>query len=829
VGVSATQKLLGFGVFELNVDTEELFKSAIPVKLPPQPLKLLVLLASRAGQVVPRNEIQQQLWVGETFVDFEHGVNKCINQIRTAVGDNADRPLYIETLPRRGYRFVAPVVSRTVPAPQPKVIEPDSAERSPLPVLIGGRTGAATAEVAAGSLSAAVPDVRTAAEPATEVDAAQQARFRWSRIGFVWIGVAVLLIAVAGGGLYWRWHAHKAPALTEKDTIVLADFDNKTGDPVFDNTLKQGLDIQLGQSPFLNLISQDKVNQTLKLMGRSAGDVLTPEVARDVCQRTGSKAMLSGSIDQLGSQYVIGLKAVNCETGDVLAQEQKQAAGKEAVLKALDAAAVSLRSKLGESLSSVQKYATPLEEATTPSLDALKAYSQGREMSFAKGHDSAMPFYQRAVELDPNFASAYAAIAGVYFHRAEVGLAAENARKAYELRGKVSERERLHIEASYYMTTTGELEKAAEVLDLYQQTYPRDFWPWAASAFVATGLGNWEKALEEAREAIRLEPKIGVEYTTLAISYASLNRLDEGEAAYKQAEERKIGSDDLLPGRYLLAFLKGDTTKMARLVSDAMRKPGTEDVLLANQADTEGWYGRLKNARELTRRAMDSAQHNDAKETAALYQAVAALREVESGYGRQARADADAALDLAPNRDVRAMAALALARAGDTARAEKLAAELDKAFPLDTIVQRYWLPTIRAAAALQHKEPDRAVELLKPASPIELGQSAQFNVFLCPVYLRGEAYLTLGDGNAAAAEFQKFIDHYGLVVNFPWGALARLGVARANAQEAATDPAARGKARAAYQNFLTLWKDADPDVPILIQAKAEYAKLANNQ
>ncbi|MGA2690435.1 MAG: winged helix-turn-helix domain-containing protein [Candidatus Korobacteraceae bacterium] len=813
--MSATQKLLGFGVFELNVDTEELFKSAIPVKLPPQPLKLLVLLASRAGQVVPRNEIQQQLWVGETFVDFEHGVNKCINQIRTAVGDTAARPLYLETLPRRGYRFVAPVVSRTVPAPQPKVIEPDSAERSPLPVLIGGRTGAATAEVAAGSLSAAVPDVRTAAEPATEVDAAQQARFRWSRIGFVWIGVAVLLIAVAGGGLYWRWHAHKAPALTEKDTIVLADFDNKTGDPVFDNTLKQGLDIQLGQSPFLNLISQDKVNQTLKLMGRSAGDVLTPEVARDVCQRTGSKA--------------IGLKAVNCETGDVLAQEQKQAAGKEAVLKALDAAAVSLRSKLGESLSSVQKYATPLEEATTPSLDALKAYSQGREMSFAKGHDSAMPFYQRAVELDPNFASAYAAIAGVYFHRAEVGLAAENARKAYELRGKVSERERLHIEASYYMTTTGELEKAAEVLDLYQQTYPRDFWPWAASAFVATGLGNWEKALEEAREAIRLEPKIGVEYTTLAISYASLNRLDEGEAAYKQAEERKIGSDDLLPGRYLLAFLKGDTTKMARLVSDAMRKPGTEDVLLANQADTEGWYGRLKNARELTRRAMDSAQHNDAKETAALYQAVAALREVESGYGRQARADADAALDLAPNRDVRAMAALALARAGDTARAEKLAAELDKAFPLDTIVQRYWLPTIRAAAALQHKEPDRAVELLKPASPIELGQSAQFNVFLCPVYLRGEAYLTLGDGNAAAAEFQKFIDHYGLVVNFPWGALARLGVARANAQEAATDPAARGKARAAYQNFLTLWKDADPDVPILIQAKAEYAKLANNQ
>ncbi len=825
--MSATQKLLRFGVFELNVDTEELFKSGILVKLPPQPLKLLALLASRAGQVVARNEIQQQLWIGETFVDFEHGVNKCVNQIRTVLGDNSDHPVYVETIPRRGYRFVAPVVSETIPAPQPKVIESDSGERSRLPVLIGGRTKAAAVEVAAASQPAVVPDARTAAEPATDVAPSQRARHRFARLA--WIGAAVLLIAAGGVGLYWRWRAHKAPPLTEKDTIVLADFDNKTGDPVFDDTLKQGLAIQLEQSPFLDLISQGKVNQTLRLMGRHAGDRLTPEVAHDVCQRTGCKAMLTGSIDQLGNQYVIGLKAVNCETGDVLAEEQEQAPGKEAVLKALDAAAISLRSKLGESLSSVHKYATPLEEATTPSLEALKAYSQGRETSFAKGHDSAMPFYTRAVELDPNFASAYAAIAGVYSHRAEVGLAAENARKAYELREKVSERERLRIEALYYVTATGELEKAAQVYELWQQTYPRDFYPWAASAFVATGLGNWEKALEEAREAIRLEPNNGINYTNLAISYANLNRLDEGEAAYKQAEERKIGSDDLLPGRYLLAFLKGDTAKMARLVSAATGKPGTEDTMLATQADTEGWYGRLKNAHELTQRAMDSALHNDAKEAAALCQAAAALREVESGKRTQARADADEALKLAPNRDVRAMAALALARAGDTARAEKLAVELDKTFPLDTVVQRYWLPSIRAAIALEHKDPNRAVELLKVASTIELGEPAQINVFLCPVYLRGEADLMLHDGHAAAAEFQKFIDHYGLVVNFPWGALARLGLARAYALEAMTDPAARDKARAAYQNFLTLWKDADPDIPIYIQAKAEYAKLGNNQ
>jgi eukaryotic-like serine/threonine-protein kinase len=827
--VSATQKLLRFGVFELNLDTEELSKSGVGVKLPPQPFKLLVLLASHAGQIVVRDKIQQQLWVGETFVDFEHGVNKCINQIRTALGDNADRPLYVETLPRRGYRFVAPVVSKTVPAPQPKVIEPDPGERSRLPVLIGGRMGAVTAEVAAASLPDAVLDAKAPIALASGVADIHESRSGVRRVRLAWIGVAVLLVVAVGGGLYWRWRPQKVLALTDKDTIVLADFDNKTGDSVFNDTLKQGLAIQLEQSPFLDLISQGKVNQTLKLMDRSAGAALTPEVARDLCQRTGSKAMLTGSIDQLGSQYVIGLKAVNCNTGDVLVEEQEQAAGKEVVLKALDAAAISLRSKLGESLSSVQKYATPLEEATTPSLEALQAYSQGREASFVKGHDSAMPFYQRAVELDPNFASAYAAISGVYNLRGEVGLAAENALKAYELRQKVSERERLHIEASYYVTATGELEKAAQVLDLYQQTYPRDFWPWAESGFVSASLGNWQKALEGAREAIRLGPKIGVDYTILAICYANLNRLDEAEAAYKQAEERKIGSDGLLPGRYLLAFLKGDRAKMARLVSAAMGKPGTEDVLLGMQADTEGWYGRLKNASELTRRAMDSAQHNDAKEAAALTQATAALREVEAGYGRQARDDADAALNLAPNRDVRSMAALALARAGDTARAEKLAAELDKAFPLDTIVQRYWLPTIRAAVALQHKEPNRAVELLKVASPIELGEPAQDNVFLCPVYLRGEAYLMLGDGNAAAAESQKFIDHYGLVVNFPWGALARLGLARAYALEAMTDPGAHDKARAAYQDFLTLWKDADPDVPILMQAKAEYAKLAKNQ
>jgi tetratricopeptide (TPR) repeat protein len=643
---------------------------------------------------------------------------------------------------------------------------------------------------------------------------------RYSRRWKVLVPAIVILLAVAiGGTLYFR-SRQAMTRLTDKDTIVLSDFDNKTGDAVFDDTLKQGISVQLEQSPFLALVSEQRVDETLKLMGRPAGDQLTPEVTREVCLRTGSKAMLTGSIAALGSQYVIGLKAVNCNTGDVLAEAQAQAAGKEAVLKALDVAAVSLRGKLGEALSSVQKYATPLEEATTPSLEALKAYSLGLKTAFAKGSTAALPLFQRTVELDPNFAMAYAWMSAVYRDLDEMGRASESARKAYDLREKVTERERLFIEGGYYVKATGELEKAAQTYELWQQTYPRDDIPHRALRVISHLLGNWEKALDEAREALRLEPNTVANYVNLGATYTALDRLNEAEAVYKQAAERKLENELLLQNRYMLAFVKGDAAQMAQLASAAMAKPGFENLLLASQADTEGWYGKLKNAEELTGRAMDSAQRNDAKEAAAGYQAAAALREVGAGNREQARAEAHAALKLAPNRDVPAMAALALARAGDTAGAEKLAAELDKTFPLDTLVQTYWLPTIRAGVALERKGPNRAIELLKVASTIELSKPTYLTIFLCPAYLRGEAYLMLHDGKAAAAEFQKFIDHRGLVANFPWGALARLGLARAYALQGDT-----AKARTAYQDFLTLWKDADPDIPILKEAKAEYAKL----
>jgi serine/threonine protein kinase/Flp pilus assembly protein TadD len=652
---------------------------------------------------------------------------------------------------------------------------------------------------------------------ALEVPGARRKK-RWKTL------VSVLTMAVlVAGYIYLR--AHQKIKLTNKDTILLAGFDNKTRDTVFEDALPQALRIQLEQSPFLDIIPETKVNSTLKLMGRSVGDPLQVEAMREVCQRVGGKAMLTGSIASLGSQYVIGLKAVNCGTGEVLAEAQDQAAGKEAVLKALDSAAVSLRTKLGESLSSVEKYATPLEDATTPSLEALKAYSLGQETVFAKGSTAALPFFKRAVELDPNFAMAYRTMSISYSNLGETGRERENARKAYDLRAKVSDRERFNIEATYYLNATGELEKAAQVYEVRKQTYPRDHTPYANLAFIYGSLGNYEKALDASRENLRVNPNDEAAYANVGAVLLDLNRLDEADAMYRQAEEAKLQGEELLSGRYSIAFLKSDATQMKQILAEATGKPGLEDLLLAMQADTEAWNGRLKSADELTRRAMDSAERNDAKETAAAYQVAAALREVESGNPEQARADANAALKMAPNRDVRELAAVALARAGDTAEAATLATELDTSFPLDTMVQRYWLPSIRAAIALEHKDPKRAVELLKATSAIEMGQPTVVSVFLCPVYLRGEAYLMLQDGKSAAAEFQKFIVYYGIVGNFQWGALARLGLARANAIEGEIDPAASDKARVAYRDFLTLWKDADPEVPILKQAKAEYATI----
>jgi eukaryotic-like serine/threonine-protein kinase len=809
-----------FGPFRLDPQERVLLRDGRPVPLTPKAVEILLLLVEKAAHLVDKDDLMKRVWP-DTFVE-EGNLTKNVFVLRRALGNGDAGQEYIETVPKRGYRFVARVTAvvsngedkaiKTEPLPSavatPAFGPSALARLIPMPAPVEKVSAAGQAEVGKPPLQA-VPWRLTTATTSAKPGAATEIAKRWKVI--VPAAAAVLAFLVAA-----YFYLHRTPKLTVKDKIVLADFDNKTGDSLFDDTLKQGLSVQLEQSPFLDLVSDRKVNETLKRMGRQAGERLTPEVTREVCQRTASKAMLIGSIARLGSRYVIGLKAVNCTTGDVLADAQEQAADKEAVLKALDSAAVSLRGKLGESLNSMQKYVTPVEDATTPSLEALKAYSLGRKMFFAKGKTAALPFLKRAVELDPNFAMAYRQMASIYGTLNEPERMAENIRRAYELREKLSERERFYIEADYYQEGTGELEKAVPAYELWQQTYPRDYALYSHLGTIYGGLGNFEKALEAGREDLRLEPNTVDNYELLGFSYMNLNRLDEAEAVYKQAEERKLEGEELLRYRYVLAFLMGDAAQMAQLASTAAGKPGAEDLLLAAQADTEAWYGRMKDARQLIRRAMDTAQHNDATETAADYQAEAALREVESGNREQARADADAAMKLAPNCIVLTRSALALARAGGTAGAEKLAAELDKTFPLNTLVKKYWLPTIRAAVALERKDPNRAVELLQAASGIELGDEGK----LLPVYVRGEAYLMLHDSNRAAAEFQKFIDHRGLVGNFPWGALARLGLARAYAMQGD-----RAKARTAYQDFLTLWKDADPDIPILKQAKAEYARL----
>jgi len=643
---------------------------------------------------------------------------------------------------------------------------------------------------------------------------------RWGAVA----GATIVVVGLAAGG--WLFFSRKAHALTDKDTIVVADFTNTTGDTVFDGALRQGLSVQLEQSPFFSMVSDQRIQQTLKMMGQKPGAKLTPEIAREVCQRAGSTAVLDGSIAQIGSQYLLTLKAVNCSNGESLASTESQATDKNHVLDALGKSASEIRNKLGESLASIQKSASvesggaPDNDITTTSLEALNAYNQSWVVYREKGDAAAIPLLKRAIELDPNFARAYVAFGVRYGNISQTGLAATNLRKAYELRDRVSEREKLAIMAMYYLAVTGELQKSNEVYEVSAQTYPREAHPHVDLGNNYALLGRYESSVRESREALKLDEGNPNTYLNLSQAYLALGRLDDAKVTLDQSVAHKMDTPSLHQSRYWLGFLQGDEAIMQQEVAAMMGRVGGEDVLLSTQSSTDAWYGKLKKARDLTRRAMDSSVHNDTNETAAGYQAEAALREAEAGNHGQARADANAAMKLAANRDVRAIGALALARAGDTAGAEKLAAELDKTFPLDTLVQRYWLPTIRAAVAMERKDPNRAVELLKETSAIELCLPTNLTVALAPVYLRGEAYLALGDGDRAAAEFQKFIDHRGVVANFPWGALARFGLARAYAMQGDT-----AKARTAYQDFLTLWKDADADIPVFIAAKAEYAKL----
>jgi serine/threonine protein kinase/tetratricopeptide (TPR) repeat protein len=685
--------------------------------------------------------------------------------------------------------------------------------------------------------AATVPtqSTRTADGGTDRVGTGTLARSGRAKLG--WLFAAIALTAVLGAGLYYRSRQQTAHQLTDKDTVVLADFANSTGDAVFDDTLKTALSVSLNQSPFLNVLSDNRVAATLKLMTKPRDTKLTPEVARELCQRADSKAYIAGSIASLGSEYVLGLKAVNCQSGDPLAEQQVTASSKEKVLDALGEAASQLRGELGESLATVQKLDVPLSEATTSSLEALKAFTLARKIVNEKGPAAALPYHQRAIELDPNFAMGYEIVGNDYSSLGELGRASDYYTKAFQLREHASEREKLSIAANYYQNLTGELDKAAQTYQEEIESYPRYFAAYGNLGNVYGAQGQYEKAVEASKQDLRLAPDRLSPYEDLANQTLALQRFDDARQVIHDGQAQKLDNFILHNALYAIAFLRADSAAMAEEQQWFAGKP-EENFGLSLASDTEAYAGHLGKARELTKRAVDSAIRADSKENGAIWQAIAAQREAAFGYPAEARQSAAEALKLVPtSQGVEVEAALAFALAGDTARADSLAQDLGKRFPLDTQMQSLWLPAIQAQMALDKKNSAAAVGALQAAaSPIELGQVNFVCNLSClyPMYVRGEAYLAAGQGKEAAAEFQKIIDHSGIVWNCWTGALAHLGVGRANALQARTfqaqgqpadADAARVRALAAYKAFLTLWKDADPDLPILKQAKAEYEKL----
>jgi len=627
--------------------------------------------------------------------------------------------------------------------------------------------------------------------------------------------LAALLFLLVAAAAIWFYLHRQSRHLTDRDTIVLADFTNTTGDPIFDGTLRQGLAAQLEQSPFLNLLSDSRIAQTLGLMTEPKDARLTQKLARDVCQRTASAATIEGSIASQGGEYVLGLRAVNCRSGDLLAQEHVTANGKESVLRALGEAATKMRRKLGESLASVQKYDVPLYEVTSGSLEALQAYTlSARAQSMRYDNVAAIPQLQRAVSIDPNFATAFAFLAACYDNLGEIERAAENARRAYELRARVSERERFFITTVYEIHATGNLEAARRELEQWAQTYPNDIGRPTNARVVYNRLGDFQNALVAAQEAEKLSPGRGIAYLALAGDYMKLNRLDEARAM--AGEARKLGAAGVGGFLYGVDFLQHDAAAMERDVAELMSKPESEHIALNFESDTASYFGKFDRARDLTRRTVASAQRTGDPEDAASFLAGFAWNDAYAGNLGLARRQARAALALSHGKEVEAIAAIALALAGDAREGRQLAGDLAKRFPEDTVIQKEYLPMIHACTELGAggaSSAAKAIEALRVAAPYELAQ-------IDAVYLRGEAYLAVRQGTAAGAEFQKILDHPGVVVDSVTGPLARLGLGRAYVLAGDT-----ARARTAYQDFLALWKDADPDIPVLKQAKAEYARL----
>ena len=753
--------LYEFGPFRVDPEKELLLRGDETVPLTPKTFQILLVLVRHKKEIVTKDELMKEVWP-DTFVE-EANLSRNIFLLRKALGESPQDHQYIVTVPGRGYRFAEDV--QLIP------------ERE--------------------------LDIVAASHSTMQVQVKESRPWAWVTVA------AVLLLAVAAGA--FKLFFHRSPVLTEKDTVVLADFVNSTGDPVFDGTLRQGLAVDLEQSPFLSLISDQRVEQTLRLMDQSPDARITPPIARDLCRRTQSAAYLTGSIANLGSQYVLGLKAVGCATGDVVAEEQQTAAGKEKVLAALDQAASRLREKMGESLSTVQKFDTPLEQATTPSLEALQAYSLAMKQFHLMNFPPAATLFQRAIGLDPNFAMAYARLASLNRNNKQSEAMLENSAKAYALRERVTDRERLYIESTYHMVRSETVE-ASRVYELWESTYPRDPTPNGGLAVIDGDNGQFDNMLEEARRAYQKESSVLTSWNLIE-ALTDLDHLDEADKALAESKARFPGQEEWARWDYALAFLRGDQPRMRRMVDAAPTGSTLQRTMWSFHWRTELYFGRQEEAAEYRRRAMNLSRQLGVDDRASLYAAMAALQEADYGEVAQAKRAAAEVPSQVQGKDPLRRLALAYARLGDAKNADRVALQLARLYPTDTLLKNRDLPLVRAALALQQNNPSLAIELLESAIPTELGNPDV-------AYTRGQGYLLLHRATEAAAEFQKVIRCHGFLLNDAPGALPYLGLARAYDMQG--DAA---KARTAYQDFLTLWKDADPDIPILKQAKAEYAKL----
>lgn len=777
------QSLSRFGVFEVDRRSGELRKRGVRVSLSAQPFQVLVALLDRTGEVVTREELQRRVWPAHTFIDFEHGLNKAVNRLRVALGDTADSPRFIETLPKRGYRFIAPVQhfdGLPVAAPSPPSVDPPEGVGPASPKGEGGERR---------------PHRRA-----------------------LWItGAALSLVALVGVG-YVLFHGRSA-APGQPIRIVLADIDNHAGDPAFDHTLAQALAINLQESPVIQVVSAHEVRRTLALMRRSPADPLSMQIAQDICRRTKSHAVLGGSLSRLGSEYVLALNVLDCQTGETLGAQQLRASRKEDVLGAVDNATPGLRRVLGESRGSIHRFDTRVHATlTTETLDAFEAYTAGERNVFSQGGWSAVPFFRRAIEIDPEFAYAHAALGLVLGTFGESAASSFHTQKAYQLRDRVSDWERHFVTAQYHDRVTGELDKMLAACEVWSEAYPHERTARNRLATAYNQLGKPARALAELERARALGHDHPADVDVWAATMMRLNRAREALPVIRHALEQ---TPDRMPLRrlaYRLSFVAGETEAMAAHVDWALHTPRAEP-LFAEQAETDAYFGRIAPSRRGFQRAIGAAVRNDFNGNAGLWTGINAVSEALFGYDDEARAQARAAVGFEESWETRALAAVALARVGDIAGARQLAAALSEERPRGTLVQNYWLPVIRAQSDLHDGRATQAIEALRAAEPFELSDT---RLPLLPAFIRGEAYLAAREGRRAAAEFQKFLHHRGAVRNSMLGALAHLGLARALAL---TGESAR--ARAQYELFFRLWRDADPNIPVLRQARVEYQSIAH--